>query len=224
MSHVAPQRADLLGRIAGLVAALPAGRRVVGVDGVDGAGKTHLAGELVAALSGLREVHQASIDGFHRPREQRYARGRTAETFYRDSYDYSAFRRFCLDPFRRGSPFRPRIFDVGENSSVSWQGGDPTAGPDAVLIVDGIFLHRPELVGEWDASIWLDVPFEVSVPRGNARFGKVTASRADPRSRENARYVGGQLLYLAAAEPARVATWVVDNTDLRRPRLVSRLR
>ena len=65
------------------------------------------------------------------------------------------------------------------------------------------------------------MPFEVSVPRGNARFGAVGADAADPASEVNARYVGGQRLYLAEADPARRATWVLDNTDLDAPVLTS---
>ncbi len=61
------------------------------------------------------------------------------------------------------------------------------------------------------------MPFEVSVPRGNARFGAVGTEAADPASEVNARYVGGQGLYLAEVDPAWCATWVVDNTDLDAP-------
>ena len=89
--------------------------------------------------------------------------------------------------------------------------------PEAVLVVDGIFLHRPELADLWDLGVWLEVPFEVSVPRGNARFGTVGAQEADPASEVNARYVGGQRLYLAEVDPAARATLVLDNTDLEAP-------
>ena len=86
-----------------------------------------------------------------------------------------------------------------------------------MLLVDGIFLHRRELADLWDASVWVEVPFEVSVPRGNARFGEVGAPEADPASAVNARYVGGQRLYLDEVDPASRATWVLDNTDLAAP-------
>ena len=71
-----------------------------------------------------------------------------------------------------------------------------------------------------DAVVWVEVPFEVSVPRGNARFGPVGAPEADPGSAANARYVGGQRRYLAEVGPGERATWVLDNTDLSAPRLV----
>jgi uridine kinase len=85
--------------------------------------------------------------------------------------------------------------------------------PGAVLVLDGIFLHRDELRAYWDFSVYLDVDFDVSTSRLVARDGPP----ADPASR---RYRDGQRLYLAACAPRRRATVVVDNTDLAAPRLL----
>lgn len=203
---------DLAERV---VALRPGGRVAVAIDGFDGAGKTVLADELaevVGALDGARDVLRVTIDGFHRPQAQRTARGRGPETFYEDSYDYDAFRRAVIEPFRRGEPVTPAVNDVEADRPVH---PEPLpVGPDTVLLVDGIFLQRPELADVWDAAVWVDVPFAVSVPRGNARF---TAADADPEAESNRRYVGGQRLYLAAVDPRSRATWVLDNTDLDLP-------
>jgi hypothetical protein len=39
----------------------------------------------------------------------------------------------------------------------------------SVLVLDSPFLHRPELRDIWDFSIFLDAPFDVTIPRGAAR-------------------------------------------------------
>ena len=204
--------------LAGRVRALRPGERVaVAVDGFDGAGKTVLADQLAEVLAADHDVLRVSIDGFHRPEAERKRRGRGADTFYEDSYDYGAFRRAVVEPFRRGLPVTPAVHDVERDRPVH---PDPVeVGPDTVLLVDGIFLQRPELDGVWDAVVWVDVPFEVSVPRGNARFGG--GLDPDPEADSNARYVGGQRRYLAEADPRGRATWVLDNTDLDRPVLRS---
>lgn len=207
--------ADLAAAIAGV---RPRQRAVVGIDGVDGAGKTVLGRELAMLLDGTREVHRATLDGFHRPRDERYARGRTPESFYRDSYDHEAVLARLVAPFRDGLPWARTLHDVETDHPVGAVAAP--AGPNALLLLDGIFLQRPELSRAWDAVVWVAVPFEVSVPRGNARFGPVGAREADPGSAANARYVGGQRLYLAEVGPAERATWVLENTDLAAPRLV----
>ncbi|MEO7753491.1 MAG: uridine kinase [Terracoccus sp.] len=213
-------RYAVLRDLAERVLALRPGQRVaVAVDGFDGAGKTVFADELAemsTSVASGRDVLRVTIDGFHRPRAQRAARGRGPESFYEDSYDYDAFRRVVIEPFRRGQPLTPAVNDVDADRPVS---PPPVAvGDDTVLLVDGIFLQRPELAGVWDATVWLEVPFAVSVPRGNARFGE--GHDPNPDAVTNRRYVGGQRLYLAAADPRARATWVVDNTDLEHPRLV----
>lgn len=211
------RRAEVLGALATHVAAVvPGARAVVALDGVDGAGKTVLGRELAALVAPHREVHRVSVDGFHRPPVQRYARGRTPETFYRDQYDHDAIRGRLVEPFRAGRPWIRAVHDVEREVAVVAE-PEPAPGTSALLVVDGIFLHRPELADLWDASVWVHVPFEVSVPRGNARFGEVDAEAADPASGSNARYVDGQRIYLTEVDPAARATWVLDNTDLAAP-------
>lgn len=211
------ERYAVLRDLAERVVALRPGERVaVAVDGFDGAGKTVLAdqlAEVIGAVDGARDVLRVSVDGFHRPRAQRVARGRGPETFYEDSYDYGALRRAVVEPFRRGEPVTPAVNDVAADRPVH---PDPVpVGTDTVLLVDGIFLQRPELADVWDATVWVDVPLAVSVPRGNARFPG--DHDPDPEAEANRRYVGGQRLYLAAADPRGRATWLLDNTDLDRP-------
>lgn len=202
---------DLLARIR---AVRPGERALVAVDGVDGAGKSHLASELVALASECagRPVVNVSIDGFHRSRAERMAAGGGPEGFYHGSYRYDAFRELVVDRVRSGRPVVPAVWDVVADAPV--EPAELALPSDAVVVVDGIFLHRPELVGLWDGSVWLDVPFAVSVPRGNARFPGLDP---DPDAAANLRYVGGQRLYLAEADPAAAATWILDNTDLEHP-------
>ena len=82
----------------------PAGRVVVAVDGLDGAGKTVFADELAAELAARgREVVRVSADDWHQVRALRHARGRTsAEGFWLDSYDYPRLRAEVLDPLGSG--------------------------------------------------------------------------------------------------------------------------
>jgi uridine kinase len=72
----------------------------VAIDGIDAAGKTTLADELVAPIGrGGRPVIRASIDGFHRPRAERYRQGASSPAgYYEDSFDYPALRDVLLSP------------------------------------------------------------------------------------------------------------------------------
>ena len=190
----------------------------VAIDGPDGAGKTVFADALADALRAQRRtVVRVSVDGFHHKRSVRYRRGRDSpEGFWLDSYDYPRFRADVLDPFGPGGSrrYRPAAHDVGTDAALRPKA--QLAEPGSVLVVDGIFLNREELAGAWDLSVYLDVPFEVTAPRMAQRDG-IDPDVDDPRTR---RYVEGQRLYFAAADPRNRADVVVDNVDFLGPRII----
>jgi uridine kinase len=191
------------------------GRVILAVDGISGSGTAAFADDLAEVFREEdRAVFRASIDDFHRPREERYARGRTsAEGYYSDSFDYSLFRRVLIEPFRMAGSTGFQLVGFDEERNVGEEARWSTGPKDAFLIVDGVFLHRPELRGLWHYSIWLDVPVDEAYRRLHHSIG------ADPRpdASSNARYVGGQELYSADAAPRTRASVVIDNVDEAHP-------
>jgi uridine kinase len=208
---VSGTRADLLAVVAAWV---PAGRRVrVAVDGRDGAGKTVFADELAAVLTGGgRTVVRASVDGFHRPRADRYRRGRTSPLgYWLDAFDYGRLATALLDPFGRGEPVRTAVHDVRTDASLDL--APVPVGPADVLILDGVFAHRDELAPYWDFSVYLHVDLAVSLERLATRDGLPPAATD--------RYTGAHQRYVDACDPLRRASVVVDNTTLATPGMIN---
>jgi uridine kinase len=214
---VTPARLALFEDLAARIAELEGeGLTMVGIDGVDGAGKTRFADALAQYLEAQGQVVvRTGIDAFHNPRAKRYARGKDSpEGFYRDSYNLDALRTWLLFPARIGMPFRTAVFDHKIDKPVSV---NPLTVPlPAVLIFDGLFLNRPELRDEWDLSVFLDVPFEVSY----ARMAKRDGSDPNPQAPSNKRYYEGQLLYFKEVRPQRQADVVIDYADWDLPKVV----
>jgi uridine kinase len=194
------------------------GRVIVAVDGMTGAGTTEFADEFARVLAETgRESFRASMDDFHRPRADRYRAGRdSAEGYYRDSFDYGTLRRVLIDPFRMAGStgFQTAAFDTARDAPIvsSWR----TAGADATLVIDGLFLLRPELRGSWNYSVYLDVSPTVAYER----LARSDNRDPDPNAESNARYIAGRDLYLVDAEPFFAASAVVDNADPEHPRRV----
>ena len=184
-------------------------------------GKTTLADELVDPVRQRgRPVIRASIDGFHNPRSVRYRLGRSSpEGYVRDSFNHDALTAGLLRPLGPGGSlcYQRAVFDYRTDSAVDVP--SELAPPDAILLFDGVFLHRPELREYWDFSVFLEAPFEVTIARCAQRDG----SSPDVDAPANRRYVEGQQIYLRESEPARRATIVVRHDDLSFPEIAPRV-
>ncbi len=191
----------------------------VAIDGVDGAGKTTFANDLASAVVQLnRPVIRASVDGFHNPRSVRYARGKQSpEGFFRDSYNYSALKHLLLDPLGSTGDRRYHTAAFDHVTDMAVPLIERLALPSSILLLDGIFLHRSELLSCWDASIFLKVDFAVSIARCATRDG----TSPDPEASTNHRYVEGQRIYLAMCNPEAHATIIIDYNDLSEPTVLA---
>lgn len=191
----------------------------IAIDGPDAAGKTTLADELAVVVRAEgREVIRASIDGFHRPRVQRYRRGQySAEGCYHDTFNYDALRQALLEPLgpHGDRRFRRAVFDHRTDTALSHQA--ETAPAHAVLLFDGVFLLRPELIDQWELRIFVSVAFEEALDRARARDRALFGSAAEVERRYRERYIPAQQLYLAAARPAQHAEIIVYNDEPQRP-------
>jgi uridine kinase len=171
----------------------------IGLDGVDGAGKTQLGEELAQLLTARgRPAVRVSGDQFEPPTAKRYARGELSpEGYYLDGFDFERLRAHLLS----------------------------LAGPpDAVIVADGVFLQRPELADLWHATVWVEADLEVAARRGAERNRVWFDSLDDTHERYRVRYMPAQRRYIEEQRPHERATFVLRNTDLRKPELVTRPR
>ncbi len=209
---------DLADRLAALHRSHPIR---VGIDGFAAAGKTTLADELVTPLQERgRQVMRVSIDGFHNPAQVRHRRGRNCpQGYYEDSFDHTAILTHVLKPLgpQGNRRFKSATFDYRTETPVpdNWQ----QAPDDAILLFDGIFLHRPELQNHWDFTIFVDTHFDVILARACERDRQKFATTAGVRRRFEQRFIPGSRLYLEAQRPHLCANIVVDNNDVQRPTL-----
>ncbi|GGO25432.1 cytidylate kinase family protein [Micromonospora parathelypteridis] len=209
----------LLGRLAEAVRSVTVAHPTrVAIDGPPAAGKTTLADELAAVLrTQARAVIRATIDDFLFPRAQRYPRGEySAEGCYFDAHDYDALNRVLLDPLGPGGDrrFQHAVYDRTTDTASS----PPiaTAPDDAVLIFDGVFLMRPELIDRWDLRIFVSTALETTVDRAVIRERRVS-SRADVERRWRERYIPSQQLYFAKVRPTDHVDIVVHNDEPQQP-------
>jgi uridine kinase len=220
-------RDELLGRLAEAVGSVTTAHPTrVAVDGPPAAGKTTLADELAVVLRARGgHVIRASIEGFLLPRSQRYRRGEySAEGCYHDSFDFDALHRVLLDPLGPGGDrrFRPAVYDRATETPLS----EPvtTAPADAVLLFDGVFLLRPELIDRWELRIFVSAAFGVALDRARTRDLTLFGSATEVERRHRQRYRPSQQFYFDTIGPTDHADIIVHNDEPERPAWEARTR
>jgi uridine kinase len=221
---VASARTVVLEQVADRVGEHHGDRVLVGIDGRSGTGKSTFGDELARALERRgRVVIRSTTDLFHRPRAERMRLGASSpDGHYQDSHQVPAIVSRLLVPFRSGaSEVLVGAFDEPTDQPRLLQASVPTS---AVLVFDGLFVHRPELLEHWDLTVmlradrrcdeaWLrflesDLPLD-PIDRAGELDRRLKLAKW-PRYRQ------GWSRYLDAIEPTR-ATVDIDNEDLAFP-------
>ncbi|MFE9814547.1 nucleoside/nucleotide kinase family protein [Streptomyces sp. NBC_00236] len=158
--------------------ALAADRRILGIAGPPGAGKSTLAEQLVAALGPLAVL--VPMDGFHLARAELERLGRAGRKGAPDTFDaagYAALLRRLRAP-EAGTVVYAPVFDRSLDQPVA---GSVPVPPDVPLVVtEGNYLLHGE--GDWapvrellDEAWFLELDQDVRIRRlvdRHVRFGK----------------------------------------------------
>lgn len=148
--------------------------------GIDGVDAAGKTTLADALATRLPDAERLSADDFHRSPEERYQQGRESPVGYYE------------DSFDHARLRRAVLAAQG------------------LLIVDGIFLFRPELNDLWDFRIFIDIDPDESIRRGVARDGPETEELY------RRRYVPGQRIYLDSVRPAELADVVLSSGGVAR--------
>lgn len=163
------------------------GRTIIAVDGTDASGRLRFADDLAEVLrEDDRHVFRASMTHFQKAANEQDASEPDPQVrLYRSGLDDSALRRVLVEPFRMGGSagfvLKQRDPESGEWIQPAWH----TAPHDAVLILDGEFLNRPDMHNLWSYSVLLET--EAATP--------------------------AEIAYLAEMSPRETVTAVIDNAD-----------
>jgi uridine kinase len=213
---------EVVDRLASALSTIDLGRPLrVAVDGPDAAGKTTLADEIAALLGRRgRSAHRVSIDGFLRPRLERDADTvATPEGYYRGAFDTETFLSGVLEPLRPDGDWLIRVVSYDYSADRRTVLEPSRLERDAIVLIDGVFLQRPEFGREWDVVVYLDVTPDETLRRACERDAELFGGAAETESRYRNRYLPAQLMYRAEVDPIARAHVVIDNEDPESPRV-----
>ncbi|MCT4786101.1 kinase [Exiguobacterium aestuarii] len=172
---------------------------VVAIDGLSGAGKT----TLVSNLNGESDLLVLHIDDYIVERAKRYETGQSEPTeYYALQWDVSRLERELFRPLTEGVTklVLPR-YDQ-ERDVITEQVVDVSSAH--TVVVEGIFLQRPEWQPYFDYVIYLDCPREVRYERVLNR-DTYLGNPAERLAKYKRRYWPGEDLYLERIDPKNTA-------------------
>ena len=168
---------------------------LIGIDGLGGAGKTSLADAIADARPDVQVVHG---DDFYGP-EERDWRTWTARQGYERYFDHRRLMSELLEPLRLGRPGRFQRYDWGQNALGEWT----DVAPHGLVVMEGVYLLRPQLRWAWDLTVFVEVPRDLRAARLQAR-GQNEAGWIE-------RWMAAEDYYEQAHDPAGVADLVVPG-------------
>ncbi|KAK6526402.1 hypothetical protein TWF694_004997 [Orbilia ellipsospora] len=215
-----PTRSELLSTILNLLSTRDTTRcTFLAIDGPPGSGKTTLGNDL-ATLLASKNIPSVRLDtdGFTHPEHIRFDPDRYSPEGFLNRYNYDGFFDYAIRPLLYAEDgagrtrYKKAIYQhEGDKELVlPWT----AAEPGAVVIVDGVFLHRAGLDGLWDVSVYLDVGEDTWIQRFMNREGVDW-----PLDIVKSYLVGGLRIYQQEGKPEEKATLKVDHDDFRSPSL-----
>ena len=122
---------------------------MVAIDGPSGSGKSTLSRTLNGLLPGSQVV---DLEFFYSDIGVDPPDGLSPEQCYEQHVDWRALNAQVLRPLRRGGPGRYQLYDWIEEMRLDWV----DVRPDGIVLVDGVYSMRPELMDAYDLSVYVD--------------------------------------------------------------------
>ncbi|UTT59433.1 hypothetical protein [Cellulosimicrobium cellulans] len=198
-----------------------AGRAItMGITGADASGKSSFAGAVCDVLRAHGQPFQlVHVDDFLRPRRVRYAGDLDeAEKYLNQSYDFDPLVEHVLVPVRRGGEVETSMMHLDVATDRYEVERRYRVRPGTLVVLEGVFLLRPELRRHLDFLVFLDAPDEELEQRGTARDAALLGQDVTRRFRE--KYLPAQRRLMAQYPPRSHADVIIDNTDWREPRIL----
>ncbi len=184
---------------------------VVGINGIDCAGKTSFAASFEQLLVSHRYKTQAiALDDFHNPQTYRYEGDDQADNYYKRSFAIETIINELLLPIHQGGSFTTELTLLDLNTDSYDTTKRFSFDPATIVIFEGVFLFRKELALYIDFKIFLSISFDESKKRALLRdthLGREVLKRYDEK------YLPAQQKYLSEYPPAGVADLIIDNRD-----------
>jgi uridine kinase len=183
---------------------------LVGISGIDGAGKGFVASLLQAELeAGDRRAAVINADGWLNVPKIRFDQKRSGENFFRHGLRLDEMFASLVLPLCAQGSIDVNYDHVAETASCSDRRTASFADVDIVLL-EGIFIFQRRFVSHFDVKLWVDCSFETALARAIERSQEGLSPEQTIVAYQTT-YFPAQQIHFAADSPREIADLVIDN-------------
>jgi uridine kinase len=186
---------------------------LVGVSGIDGCGKGYIATQLQAhlALHGVIPVI-LNVDGWLNLPDKRFDQNALAVNFYENAIRLDQFFSQLVIPLAQRRSIHLDA-DFVEETASDYCKHTYDYKDVSVVLVEGIFLFKPQYRKYFDLAIWVDCSFPTALARAIDR-AQEGLSRANTIAAYDTIYFPAQRIHLAQDKPRENADLIFENEVL----------
>jgi len=169
----------------------------VGINGIDCSGKTTFAKAMSKYFSYYKIVNNhLDIDTFNNP----VIESETYQAYVSDSWDEEDLNKY----YKLIINYSDAIRAVSESKKIY-----------PIVILEGIFIYKPQLVDLFDLKIYLDIDISL----GRKRFAKRRSLKQDKRPFEiyDEIWMLSYIRYESEVHPKQISDLVIDYNDESKP-------
>ena len=183
---------------------------VVGVSGIDGCGKGYLAAQLQAHLA-LHGIIPAvlNVDGWLNLPQKRFDRNAPGANFYENAIRLDQFFSQLVLPLRERRSIH-LVADSVEETASEYCRHTYDYEDVSVVLVEGIFLFKPQYRQYFDLAIWVECSFPTALARAIDR-AQEGLSPANTIAAYDTIYFPAQKIHLAQDKPRENADLIFEN-------------
>jgi len=201
--------------------------RLGAISGKDASGKTVMADLLSEYLKNKtnRQIIRISADDFMNQRSiRRTITASEGESCYKYTFDFDSLKKYVLEPLQPDGSYihKTKVFDQPTDRQIL--SDDNKANNDAIVILDGVFLFKSDLVGYWDLKILLETDNDILIERGALRDTVRIGSYEEARKKYLDRYIASQTIYYDQENPTKSADIIINNNDFNNPVILKQIK
>lgn len=188
----------------------PALALLVGLSGIDGSGKGHLAAQLLPSLTALgKKTAVINVDGWLNLPAVRFDPARPAENFYHNALRLDElFARLVL-PLRQTRSARVSMDWVDETATAARPHVYDFADLD-VIVLEGAYLFKRAYRRHFDLAVWVDGSWETALERSIARAQEGLPPDETVRAYRTV-FFPAEEIHFQLDDPRRTADLIVPN-------------